>query len=316
MLTDLVARGAGSGRRRRGSRPWVPIATDVTVEADSGGHTDNRPLAALLPVTDRAARWGGARSRPPPPAPGSGPRAAPRHASRRRLGLRARGGLRAHRVRQPGRGGVRPLGGRPAAPRPEPSISDVAMAAAADMFELGVKVQVLRRGHALRGPRPTGSTTSIARTLRSRRSRARRPRASSRQDPRRLDRGRLEGDGSLLAASRSRARRPRRRGPEAPHGAGVPLVPRQVEPVGDRRRDAPAHADYQVWCGPAMGAFNDWARGSFLEDPSARTVGQIGLNLLEGAAVIGRAQALRDLRRRAVPAEAFALPPPRRLSLG
>jgi len=28
----------------------VPIASDVTVEADSGGHTDNRPLAAILPA--------------------------------------------------------------------------------------------------------------------------------------------------------------------------------------------------------------------------------------------------------------------------
>ncbi|HZJ66954.1 MAG TPA: nitronate monooxygenase, partial [Kofleriaceae bacterium] len=28
----------------------VPLATDVTVEADSAGHTDNRPLGVLLPV--------------------------------------------------------------------------------------------------------------------------------------------------------------------------------------------------------------------------------------------------------------------------
>src|SRR5690606_371186 len=28
--------------------------------------------------------------------------------------------------------------------------------------------------------------------------------------------------------------------------------------------------DYQVWCGPAMAAFNDWVRGSFLEHPENR----------------------------------------------
>ncbi len=28
----------------------VPMADDITVEADSGGHTDNRPMVALLPV--------------------------------------------------------------------------------------------------------------------------------------------------------------------------------------------------------------------------------------------------------------------------
>ena len=47
-------------------------------------------------------------------------------------------------------------------------------------------------------------------------------------------------------------------------------------------------ADYQVWCGPAMGAFNAWTRGTFLAEPGNRTVVQIGLNLLEGAAVVTR----------------------------
>ena len=42
-----------------------------------------------------------------------------------------------------------------------------------------------------------------------------------------------------------------------------------------------------------MGAFNDWAAGSFLSRPANRTVVQIALNLLEGAAVVTRAQQLR-----------------------
>ena len=52
--------------------------------------------------------------------------------------------------------------------------------------------------------------------------------------------------------------------------------------------------DFQVWCGPAMGAFNSWVRGSFLEATANRTVVQVALNLLEGAAVITRAQQLRS----------------------
>jgi PfaD family protein len=51
--------------------------------------------------------------------------------------------------------------------------------------------------------------------------------------------------------------------------------------------------DFQIWSGPAMGALNAWVAGSFLEPLAARTVGQIGLNLLEGAAVLARAQQLR-----------------------
>lgn len=51
--------------------------------------------------------------------------------------------------------------------------------------------------------------------------------------------------------------------------------------------------DYQIWCGPAMGAFNAWAAGSFLEPIENRTVSEIGLNLLYGAAALTRAQQLR-----------------------
>jgi hypothetical protein len=51
--------------------------------------------------------------------------------------------------------------------------------------------------------------------------------------------------------------------------------------------------DYQVWCGPAMGAFNEWVKGSFLEQPSNRRVVTVALNLLYGAAVLMRVNALR-----------------------
>ena len=43
-----------------------------------------------------------------------------------------------------------------------------------------------------------------------------------------------------------------------------------------------------------MGAFNKWVDHSFLADLGARTVSQIGRNLLEGAAVIMRAQHARS----------------------
>ena len=58
--------------------------------------------------------------------------------------------------------------------------------------------------------------------------------------------------------------------------------------------DASRRLDYQIWCGPAMGAFNAWSRGSFLAEPGNRTVEQIARNLLEGAAVVTRAQQLRS----------------------
>jgi hypothetical protein len=72
--------------------------------------------------------------------------------------------------------------------------------------------------------------------------------------------------------------------------------------------EASRRADYQIWSGPAMGAFNRWAAGSFLAEPKQRTVVQIALNLLEGAAVIARAGQLRSAGL-PVPATAFQFQP-------
>src|SRR5206468_1928774 len=50
--------------------------------------------------------------------------------------------------------------------------------------------------------------------------------------------------------------------------------------VGDPTRSV----DYQVWCGPAMAAFNEWVRGSCLEPTENRRVVTVALNILYGAA--------------------------------
>ncbi|MEM6947529.1 MAG: 2-nitropropane dioxygenase, partial [Pseudomonadota bacterium] len=60
-----------------------------------------------------------------------------------------------------------------------------------------------------------------------------------------------------------------------------------------REGDLSRRADYQIWCGPAQGAFNEWATGTVLEPLERRTVRQIAWNLLEGAAQITRAGQMR-----------------------
>ena len=57
-----------------------------------------------------------------------------------------------------------------------------------------------------------------------------------------------------------------------------------------------------------MGAFNSWVKGSFLEAAKDRTVVQVARNLLEGAAVVTRAQQLRSYGV-PVPAAAFDFRP-------
>ena len=52
--------------------------------------------------------------------------------------------------------------------------------------------------------------------------------------------------------------------------------------------------DYQIWCGPAIGPFNDWTRGTYLADPSNRRVVDIALHLLTGAAYQYRLRQLQS----------------------
>jgi len=48
IVNQLLAQGAISQQQAQLAMQ-VPMADDITVEADSGGHTDNRPLSVLLP---------------------------------------------------------------------------------------------------------------------------------------------------------------------------------------------------------------------------------------------------------------------------
>jgi hypothetical protein len=61
-----------------------------------------------------------------------------------------------------------------------------------------------------------------------------------------------------------------------------------------KRGDAARQIDYQIWCGPAMGAFNAWAKESCLEKIERRYVADMAINLLYGAAGLMRCQWLHN----------------------
>jgi PfaD family protein len=171
-------------------------------------------------------------------------------------------------------------------------IADVVMAPAADMFELGVEVQVLRR-ETMFGVR----ARKLYEIYRAYPSLDAVPAA---------ERAKVERD--LLRASfddawaSTEAFWAKRDPQENVKAAADPkhkmaLVFRAylglasrwaIDGVLDRK------TDFQIWCGPAMGAFNAWTRGSFLEQPEQRSVVQVARNLLEGAASVSRAQQLRS----------------------
>jgi PfaD family protein len=289
LLRELTAAGRLSEREAElASR--LPVAEDVTVESDSGGHTDNRPLGALFPTIlglrdELAERHGYERSIRIGAAGGIGTPAAVAAA----FGLGAAYVLTGSINQCAVESGLSEDGRLMLA---EAGIADVAMAPAADMFELGVKVQVLKRGamFASRGHR-------LYEIYRARGGLDEIPPAERAKLEQELFRGPLaEIAAQTIDYFRERDPAQAERAKSDPKHL-MALVFRWYlfmgsqwarDGIGDRR------IDYQIWCGPAMGAFNDWAKGSFLEPPANRTVAQIARNLLEGAAVITRAQQLRS----------------------
>jgi PfaD family protein len=287
----------------------VPIATDITVEADSGGHTDNRPLGVLLPLVlalrDQMSGMPGAREAIRVGAAGGlGTPAAVAGAFALGAAYVVTGSVNQAAVES----GLSAEGKRLLA---EADIADVAMAAAADMFEQGVKVQVLKRGTLF-----AARANKLYEAYRSYDSLQAIPEAARRE----LE-ARVLGS-SLDSVWQETERFWRTRDPSQLEQAGtdpkhkMALVFRWY--LGRSSRwaidgETARRADYQIWCGPSMGAFNAWAKGSFLEPIEHRTVVQIALNLLEGAAVATRTHQLRTFGV-AVPPQAFHFRP-RRIAL-
>src|SRR5207302_1827595 len=169
--------------------------------------------------------------------------------------------------------------------------ADVIMAPAADMFEMGVKVQVLKRGtmFAMRAAKlfelyrtyasldaiPTAERSQLEKNVfrfpfdeiwRQTRD------FFATRDPSQIAKADTDPKHKMALVFRWYLGQSSRWA-----NAGVPT--RKI--------------DYQIWCGPAMGAFNEWTRGTFLEPPENRRVGTVALNVLYGAAVLARAAGLR-----------------------
>ena len=171
-------------------------------------------------------------------------------------------------------------------------IADIAMAPAADMFEMGVELQVLKRG-TMFAPRAK-KLYSLYTTY---------PSLDAIPDTERI-----EVEQKILGATFDEcwettkafwndrepaqvveAEQNPRHKMALTFRSYLGLSSRwSIEGATDRR------LDYQIWCGPAMGAFNAWTAGTFLADPANRQAAQVARNMLEGAAAVTRAH--RHLR--------------------
>jgi trans-AT polyketide synthase, acyltransferase and oxidoreductase domains len=288
ILNGLVAQGQLTAQEAQLARE-LPLAQSLIVEADSGGHTDNRPLTALFPVIAALRE-----------------QRCQQHQFKQPIYLGAAGGLGTPEavaaafalgadfvvigsVHQSAlESGVSP---ESRALLAQAGPADVAMVAAADMFEMGVKVQVLKRGtmmavrgnqlfelykrHASLDAIPAETRAGLEKNV------FRMPLSEvwqqtqaffERTDPTQIERAQRDAKHKMALVFRwylgSSSRWP-------------------LNGPSDRQ------IDFQLWCGPAMGAFNRWVKGSFLEPVEQRSVQQIALNLMEGAAFVTRAHQYR-----------------------
>ncbi len=143
MLHALVDQGKLTAEEAR-LAAMLPVAEDFTVEADSGGHTDNQTLTALFPtildLRDKmVANEGYERPIRIGAAGGLGTPSAVAAAFSLGAAYVLTGSINQSAVES----GLSDDGKALLA---KADLADVVMAPAADMFELGVEVQVLKRG--------------------------------------------------------------------------------------------------------------------------------------------------------------------------
>lgn len=292
MVEALVAQGHVT-REEAALSQEIPMAQDLTAEADSGGHTDNRPFITLLPtflaLRDRLSHEHGYASRNIPLRIGIGGGIATPASAAAAFAMGAAfivtGSINQACAESGSSAPVRTM-------LAQAQQADVTMAPAADMFEMGVKLQVLKRGtmFAMRAQKlfelyrahdsmeaiPPAERANIEKTI----FRATLDEVWQKTrdyfqpfDPEQV----AKGD-----------RDPKHR---------MALVFRWYLGLSSRWANAgdPSRTiDYQVWCGPAMGAFNEWTRGSFLEKAENRKAAIVAQNLMHGAAVLTRFAALRS----------------------
>ena len=267
----------------------VPMADDITVEADSGGHTDNRPLVSLLPsilsLRDRIQQEQN-YSQPIRVGAGGGisTPASALAAFMMGAGYVVTGSVNQGCVEAAASEHTKKL-------LAQAEMADVSMAPAADMFEMGVQLQVLKRGTLF-----PMRAQKLYELYRNHESIEEIPLLEKEKLEKQIFRKSLEEVWSETESYfRSRDPHQIERAMNHPKRR-MALIFRWYLGLSSRwsnHGEAGRETDYQIWCGPAMGAFNAWVKGSFLEEPSNRRVVDIAENLMQGAAYLFRLQQLK-----------------------
>jgi PfaD family protein len=287
VLKQLVADGKISQEQAEMAR-FVPMADDITVEADSGGHTDNRPLVGILPSIIRLrdamqAKYNFAQPVRIGAGGGIGTPSAALAAFMMGAAYVVTGSINQSCVEAGASEHTRNLLAQMDSP-------DVAMAPASDMFEMGVRVQVLKRGtmFAMRSQKlyeiyqryesiediPSTEREKLETTIFQRNLDdvwVECVKFFTERDPRQIERAEKSAKDKMALVFRWY----------------LGLSSRWSN-TGEKGREM----DYQIWTGPSMGAFNDWVKGTYLESPANRKVADISLQIMKGAAYLMRIRSL------------------------
>ncbi|MBD2355306.1 PfaD family polyunsaturated fatty acid/polyketide biosynthesis protein [Tolypothrix sp. FACHB-123] len=267
----------------------VPMADDITVEADSGGHTDNRPLVCLLPsiMALRDEIQEQYHYSQPIRIGVAGGIATPQSALAAFMMGAAyvvTGSINQSCVESGACEHTKKL-------LAQAEMADVMMAPAADMFEMGVKLQVLKRGTMF--PMRAQKLYELYRTYDSIEEI---PLAEREKLEKQVFRKTIaevwEGTAAYLSQ-----KNPEKLG-KAVNNPKLKMalifrwylgLSSRWSSFGEKGREV----DYQIWCGPAMGSFNDWVRGTYLAEPKNRKVVDVANHIMTGAAFLYRIQSLK-----------------------
>jgi PfaD family protein len=288
ILKELVAQGLIS-ELQANLAAALPIADDITVEADSGGHTDNRPLVCLLPSMLALKNEIQEKYRYSTPirvgvAGGIGTPQSAIASFMMGAAYVVTGSINQSCVEAGTCEYTKQL-------LAQAEMADMMMAPAADMFEMGVKLQVLKRGTMF--PLRAQKLYEIYRNY------------DSIEDIPIAEREKLEKQifrKSLAQIWEEAATYLSKRNPEklgkAINNPKIKMaaifrwylgLSSRWSSSGEKGREV----DYQIWCGPVMGSFNDWVRGSYLAESKNRRVVDVANHIMTGSAFLYRIQSLK-----------------------
>ncbi len=288
LLEALVSEGRISKDQAEMAQ-HVPMADDITVEGDSGGHTDNRPLICLLPsmlalrdemqskyLYQQPVRIGAAGGISTP--------SSVLAAFMMGAAYVVTGSVNQACVESGASIHTKKL-------LAEAGMADVAMAPSADMFEMGVKVQVLKRGtlFPMRAAKLYEMYTrydSVENIPTDEREKLEKQVFQRSMDSVWQDTVKFFTERDPLQIENA-VKNPKRK---------MALIFRWYLGLSSRWSNSGEpgrEMDYQIWCGPSMGSFNDWTRSTYMAKPENRHIVDVTLHLFTGAAWHYRIQQMK-----------------------